>query len=110
MECVPDYGQRVHNATSRQQGNCVMADTSGNKAGGASFMPLNPPTHPAMSSWNRKGSSKRNPDLIGRPKSKAMWHWGEQSGCWSFTYKGLLVLVKLENSKKSFCQLNSQFL
>lgn len=63
-----------------------MTGTSGNKAErllpkGASWMPLNPPTHPEMSSWNRKGSSERNPDQgsIGRPKSKAMCHCGEQS-------------------------------
>lgn len=63
----PDYGQHVQNATSRQQGNYVMTSTSGNKAErlllkGASFMVLNPPTHPEMSSWNYKGGSRGNPD------------------------------------------------
>lgn len=100
----PDYGQHVQNATSRQQGNYVMPGTFGSKterllSKGASFTPLNPPTHPEMSSWNRKGSLKRNPDqgiILEVDLNPRPYVIVEQSACWSFRDKGLLVLVKLE--------------
>lgn len=110
LECVPDHGQRVHNTTSRQLGNYVMTDTSGNKAEGASFMPLNPPICPETSSWDCKGGSERNSDLIGRPKSKKMWHRGEQSAGWVAQTKGSLSWSNLKIQRNPFVTWILQFL